>query len=594
MKKSLVLIVAVLFSALSFSQTATFMRVMQADTIVYSEDITQIDSIIFAEEYINGSLPEGALSGEFSVSPTKKIRFSKGNLQFNPAQGTHQCADGTSQQGTWRFAEHQWEIIKTGNDNASASYDGWLDLFSWGTSGYDGKYPYLKNDEYGDSYFINNQQDISGTMLDWGLYNEISNGGTYGTWRTPTAAEYEYLFTQRQNAASLYLSNVRVNGIEGLLLCPDDWDVSNTLHTSYSLSEWEFAEAQGLVFFPYAGVRDYSLIGGTGWFFVGYYWTGTCSNTSGKAICLDTYSEENLANAGHIEHPVSHGRSVRLVQDAIIHDVPSTSGNTAIVHDTIVKVVHDTVYINRCPVEAEEGALIGEFSVSSTTTVHFSQGNLQYVGTWQFAEHQWDYFGSEQSDNHRDLFGWGTGDAPNKVSESYNDYSTFVDWGTNAITNGGNTANQWRTLTRDEWVYLFYIRANAATLFGLGSVNGVNGTILLPDNWTLPAGASFTASTTQGLADQGSYYYYDSNGHFNDNTYTTEQWTVMESAGAVFLPAAGYRWGTDVNVVGSSGGYWSATPDGTGNAYNLYFNSGSLNPQGYGNRDVGFGARLVR
>ena len=184
--------------------------------------------------------------------------------------------------------------------------------------------------------------------------------------------------------------------------------------------------------------------------------------------------------------------------------------------------------------EATPGALSGEFSVSASHKVHFSQGNLQYVGTWQFANHQWDCFGSSQSDNHRDLFGWGTGDAPNKVSTDNNGYSTFVDWGTNAITNGGNKANAWRTLTKDEWIYLFYIRTNATTLFGLGSVNGVNGTILLPDDWTLPAGASFTASTTQGLADDGGYYSNPNSDNFSHNTYTAAQWAVMEANGAVF------------------------------------------------------------
>ena len=242
----------------------------------------------------------------------------------------------------------------------------------------------------------------------------------------------------------------------------------------------------------------------------------------------------------------------------------------------------------------DKGALPGEFSVSATQKVHFSQGNLQYVGTWRFAENQWDYFGNSQSNNHRDLFGWGTGDAPNKVSIDNNDYATFTDWGTNAITNGGNTANAWRTLTKDEWVYLFYTRTNAATLFGLGSVNGVNGTILLPDNWTLLAGASFTASTTQGLADQGSYYYNDNGDNFSHNTYTAEQWSVMESAGAVFLPAAGYRRGTDVGSVGSSGYYWSATPGGTYDAYDLYFVSNYLNPQYDDGRGGGRSVRLVR
>ena len=141
---------------------------------------------------------------------------------------------------------------------------------------------------------------------------------------------------------------------------------------------------------------------------------------------------------------------------------------------------------------APEGALDGAFTINANgDKISFSKGNLQLVGenTWQFAATQWECFGASQSDTHRDLFGWGTGSNPTLSSTDYSDYSTFTDWGVNAISNGGNTADTWRTLTKDEWVYLFYGRTNAATLFGLGSVNGVNGTILLPDNWTLPEGA---------------------------------------------------------------------------------------------------------
>ena len=95
------------------------------------------------------------------------------------------------------------------------------------------------------------------------------------------------------------------------------------------------------------------------------------------------------------------------------------------------------------------GALPGRFTINASgEKVVFSQGNLQYVGTWQFAEHQWDCFSTSQYNDHRDLFGWGTGDAPNKVSTNNGDYGTFTDWGTNAITNGGNKANVWRTLTK--------------------------------------------------------------------------------------------------------------------------------------------------
>lgn len=256
------------------------------------------------------------------------------------------------------------------------------------------------------------------------------------------------------------------------------------------------------------------------------------------------------------------------------------------------------------PTQPSGGILSGEFSVSATTKVHFSQGNLQYqasTNTWRFAANQYDLIGRDNRNISAsytgwiDLFGWGTGNNPTNVSTDYNDYATFTDWGTNAIPNGGNQANLWRTLTKDEWVYLFYGRTNAAVLFGLGSVNGVNGTILLPDNWSLPAGATFTASTTQGLAYNGSFYYNSNDNNFSHNTYTKEQWSVMESAGAVFLPAAGDRYGTGTVVGdGSFGRYWSATPFGTSIAYYLYFDSCYLSPKNTYGLDYGLSVRLVR
>ena len=244
---------------------------------------------------------------------------------------------------------------------------------------------------------------------------------------------------------------------------------------------------------------------------------------------------------------------------------------------------------------ATEGALSGKFTINANgDQIVFSQGNLQYVGTWQFATNQWDVIGNAQADNNRDMFGWGTGAVPNKVSTDNSDYSTFTDWGVNAITNGGNEANLWRTLTNDEWKYLFYTRENAATLFGLGGVNGVNGLIVLPDNWTTPQGASFVASTTQGLENQGEYFYNNSGNNFSHNTFTAEQWSIMEAAGAVFLPAAGYRYGTDVLNVDSIGYYWSVSPYDTEKGYDLGFNSSKFNPQDKSYYYYGFSVRLVQ
>ena len=56
------------------------------------------------------------------------------------------------------------------------------------------------------------------------------------------------------------------------------------------------------------------------------------------------------------------------------------------------------------------------------------------------------------------------------------------DWAYhNAISNGGNKAHLWRTLTRDEWNYLFYQRKDALSKFAPATVNGVHGIVILPE-----------------------------------------------------------------------------------------------------------------
>lgn len=254
---------------------------------------------------------------------------------------------------------------------------------------------------------------------------------------------------------------------------------------------------------------------------------------------------------------------------------------SAIIHDTII--VHDTVYITD-----EEGGLTGRFSVSTTTTVQFSKGNLQYkasTNTWRFAENQYDYVGGDNANisstysDWIDLFGWGTGNNPTNTSADDEDYSTFIDWGTNAVSNGGNSANSWRSLTKDEWGYLFNTRTNASILYGFGNINGVNGVILLPDDWIQP---SSVISFAPGMNS------------YDVNLYTLAQWEILENAGAVFLPAAGYRTGTSVINVDTYGYYWSSTMFSTQSAYVVYFYSSNLDSQETHYRDNSFSVRLVR
>lgn len=190
-----------------------------------------------------------------------------------------------------------------------------------------------------------------------------------------------------------------------------------------------------------------------------------------------------------------------------------------------------------------------------------------------------------------DLFGWGTGSTPTLSATDTQQYLTYHEWGNNTIQT--STCAGWRTLTNEEYVYLFHDRANAATLFGLGSVNGVNGVILLPDNWSTPAGLSFTASATRGLEWNGTYYFNEQADNYTHNTYTEAEWARMESAGAVFLPAAGYREGTLVSLVGKAIDYWSASLHGT-MAGGISGNSKRLHPQSDGDLYYGDCVRLVK
>ena len=256
-----------------------------------------------------------------------------------------------------------------------------------------------------------------------------------------------------------------------------------------------------------------------------------------------------------------------------------------------------------------EGAVDGVFSVGSNKKAYFSQGNLQYqasTGKWRFAEHQYDCIGSANGNISSsysgwiDLFGWGTsgynGKNPYMTSTNYSDYGngsndiagTNYDWGVyNAISNGGNTANTWRTLTKDEWMYVFNTRTTSSGIrFAMACVNGVKGVILLPDDWST---GYYSLSNTN-----------DTGVSFSSNTITSVQWATMEQNGAVFLPTAGFRKGSWVNVgsgeFGSSGYYWSASYRTQDLAYRVFFSELglSLNPEGSEDRYRGLSVRLVR
>ena len=214
------------------------------------------------------------------------------------------------------------------------------------------------------------------------------------------------------------------------------------------------------------------------------------------------------------------------------------------------------------------------FNIGAAQEAIISQGNLQAVTTdswssytWKFAANQYDvvesanvsadYAGSSTVS----LFGYGTSGynngqtcyQPYKTSDTEGDYinnsslTSNKDWGYNAITNGGNEVNYgWRTPTRTEGSYLFAIANNPN---GLATINSsYKGIVILPNDWELPEGCSFTSGYGSG---------------YTTNTYTIAQWRNMEANGAVFLPATGFRNGTTYYDIAYSSDfrYWTATTE---------------------------------
>jgi hypothetical protein len=259
-----------------------------------------------------------------------------------------------------------------------------------------------------------------------------------------------------------------------------------------------------------------------------------------------------------------------------------------------------------------------------TLKVISAPGNLQYknhtwdFGVFRFAAHQYDFIGSSSvtgtvsgsnnyiyaketyskhtfatnnagtGDKWIDLFGWGTsgvgnfsgGQANNSINGHYvrlgcyantnssnygpnysssNDASianTVYDWGVNGSSHLGTG---WRTLTPDEWNILMNTR-NASPLNGTENARfacvtlhidnkDIKGTFIFPDQLHWPVNVPYPNSINQEDVNFNS-----------SHPYTAAEWALLEEEGVWFLPAAGYRNGTNTFTnIQTTGYYWTTT-----------------------------------
>ncbi|MEE1095921.1 MAG: starch-binding protein [Paludibacteraceae bacterium] len=221
------------------------------------------------------------------------------------------------------------------------------------------------------------------------------------------------------------------------------------------------------------------------------------------------------------------------------------------------------------------------FSVADGEFVQFSTGNLQYevgTNTWSFASKQYEVIGGEAytgSNNTNfgmnepgytgklDLFAWSCdgkfGVNPSNADADYT--GEFADWGKLVNEEG------WYTLTKDEMNYLLNRKKDGKKLWALATVCGMNGLILLPDNWNKET--------------ELEYGYVPADWNYTKNQFDGAAWAALEAAGAVFLPEGGTRVGGHgnkeqgggpaefdahgdyfhVDNVGEMGYYWLNTQD---------------------------------
>ena len=209
------------------------------------------------------SVPYGALSGNFSVSESRKVYFSKGNLYWDGA--------------AYRFENEQYHYRhyhgKDGDMAVPGDSDGktpegtvgslwWVDKDDTEIHPYDEIYPFDPYDS--DDYF--SAEDIIFTNATPTTANaNFTVSGVKGMYRTLSPDEWSFLFNldgADNVRKGRWKGDVTVCGVlRCTVVAPDDWNLTaNPLQEEYSATSspmtWEQAQSLGLVCLVPAGVSD--------------------------------------------------------------------------------------------------------------------------------------------------------------------------------------------------------------------------------------------------------------------------------------------------------------------------------------------------
>ena len=227
-------------------------------------------------------LPAGALKGEFSVSATKKVYFSKGNLWADVNNALH-------------FEDAQWKTTPASNGSKDASH---VSHFTWSDKVPDA----VGNSNSGSNLFCDeaNKQSVDGSGK---IYYALSR------------TEWLYLFNtsaRMVNGKACYsnaVSGVTIGGstYNGVFLYPDNY---NGEIVSSSMT-WDDINAAGIVFLPAAGDRNSDNASkvinvGIG----GFYWSSTDDGNEADVVYFNGSDVPSYSSL-----PRDSGHSVRLITE---------------------------------------------------------------------------------------------------------------------------------------------------------------------------------------------------------------------------------------------------------------------------------------
>ncbi len=207
-------------------------------TWVQDLSLVEHDTIIYTASFKDiAKRAEVTLPAPFHINDSTIIYFSKGNLQYNAGDGnTHKTADSTAR-GTWRFAERQYDYVGEENIGKDSTYNGWVDLFEWGSSGWKGNHDH--------KYYVA-LDTAQCRNADWGVYNAISNGGDEpGLWRTLSFQEWAYLL----NRSNWGFAKIGENSTLCLVIFPSEFITPDTMNIVYASTsdKNDFFESSGLI-----------------------------------------------------------------------------------------------------------------------------------------------------------------------------------------------------------------------------------------------------------------------------------------------------------------------------------------------------------